>query len=200
METEPGARLFLLCTKLKIRHPGQHLRLPPGINRPSEGFHDRYPVEDYLDLFDQAAFQIQGNLTASAGGSPSQPNIIIGKLTSPPHIGGHLYQIPGPKTAFIKHTQFYKNKAKHTGKVSKPQSSMSWWGATHTKEEKQWWHPDHFHCTNISCSAQSPPSCYQCHVMSEDCCVIFFVTLVMYQRCDLPVDWQHSVHSSGCSQ
>ncbi len=52
---------------------------PPGIIRLSEGFHDRYPVEDYLDLFDQAAYQIQGNLTANASGSPSQPNIIIGK-------------------------------------------------------------------------------------------------------------------------
>lgn len=57
------------------------LRLPPppGIIRLSEGFHDRYPVEDYLDLFDQAAYQIQGNLTANASGNPSQPNIIIGK-------------------------------------------------------------------------------------------------------------------------
>lgn len=53
--------------------------LSPGIIRLSEGFHDRYPVEDYLDLFDQAAYQIQGNLTANASGSPSQPNIIIGK-------------------------------------------------------------------------------------------------------------------------
>lgn len=54
-------------------------RLPPGIIRLSEGFHDRYPVEDYLDLFDQAAYQIQGNLTANASGSPGQPDIIIGK-------------------------------------------------------------------------------------------------------------------------
>lgn len=51
----------------------------PGIIRLSEGFHDRYPVEDYLDLFDQAAYQIQGNLTANASGTPSQPDIIIGK-------------------------------------------------------------------------------------------------------------------------
>lgn len=50
-----------------------------GIIRLSEGFHSRYPVEDYLDLFDQAAYQIQGNLTANASGSPNQPNIIIGK-------------------------------------------------------------------------------------------------------------------------
>lgn len=50
-----------------------------GIIRLSEGFHDRYPVEDYLDLFDQAAYQIQGNLAVNTSGSPSDPNIIIGK-------------------------------------------------------------------------------------------------------------------------
>lgn len=60
-----------------VYHPS--LLPSPGIIRLSEGFHDRYPVEDYLDLFDQAAYQIQGNLTANASGSPSQPNIIIGK-------------------------------------------------------------------------------------------------------------------------
>ncbi|XP_028424113.1 carbohydrate sulfotransferase 15 isoform X2 [Perca flavescens] len=49
-----------------------------GINPLSEGFHDRYPVEDYLDLFDQAAYKIKGKLAANASGSPSQPNIIIG--------------------------------------------------------------------------------------------------------------------------
>uniref|UniRef100_A0A8C4E2D0 Sulfotransferase n=1 Tax=Dicentrarchus labrax TaxID=13489 RepID=A0A8C4E2D0_DICLA len=53
-----------------------------GIIRLSEGFHDRYPVEDYLDLFDQAAYQIQGNLTTNASGSPSQPNIIIGEASA----------------------------------------------------------------------------------------------------------------------
>lgn len=53
-----------------------------GIIRLSEGFHDRYPVEDYLDLFDQAAHQIQGNTTANANGAPSQPNIIIGEASA----------------------------------------------------------------------------------------------------------------------
>ncbi|XP_030257293.1 carbohydrate sulfotransferase 15 [Sparus aurata] len=53
-----------------------------GIIRLSEGFHSRYPVEDYLDLFDQAAYQIQGNLTANASGSPNQPNIIIGEASA----------------------------------------------------------------------------------------------------------------------
>ncbi|KAF1373744.1 hypothetical protein PFLUV_G00242130 [Perca fluviatilis] len=53
-----------------------------GIKPLSEGFHDRYPVEDYLDLFDQAAYQIQGKLTTNASGSPSQPNIIIGEASA----------------------------------------------------------------------------------------------------------------------
>lgn len=73
-----------ITTKLQVNMPWSciyHPRLlsSPGIIRLSEGFHDRYPVEDYLDLFDQAAYQIQGNLTANASGSPNQPNIIIGK-------------------------------------------------------------------------------------------------------------------------
>lgn len=52
---------------------------PPGIIRLNEGFHDRYPVEDFLDLFDHAAYQIQGNPAANANGSPRQANIIIGE-------------------------------------------------------------------------------------------------------------------------
>uniref|UniRef100_H3DQ19 Sulfotransferase n=1 Tax=Tetraodon nigroviridis TaxID=99883 RepID=H3DQ19_TETNG len=53
-----------------------------GIIRLSEGFHDRYPVEDYLDLFDQAAHQIQGNLSVNGSASPSQPNVIIGEASA----------------------------------------------------------------------------------------------------------------------
>ncbi|KAF6719305.1 Carbohydrate sulfotransferase 15 [Oryzias melastigma] len=53
-----------------------------GIIRLSEGVHDPYPVEDYLDLFDQAAYQIQGNLTANDRGYPSHPNIIIGEASA----------------------------------------------------------------------------------------------------------------------
>uniref|UniRef100_A0A3B3U1T0 Sulfotransferase n=1 Tax=Poecilia latipinna TaxID=48699 RepID=A0A3B3U1T0_9TELE len=53
-----------------------------GIIRLSEGLHDRYPVEDYLDLFDQAAYQIQGELNANTSGSPSHPNVIIGEASA----------------------------------------------------------------------------------------------------------------------
>ncbi|XP_014894912.1 carbohydrate sulfotransferase 15 [Poecilia latipinna] len=52
------------------------------IIRLSEGLHDRYPVEDYLDLFDQAAYQIQGELNANTSGSPSHPNVIIGEASA----------------------------------------------------------------------------------------------------------------------
>lgn len=54
---------------------------PPGIIRLNEGFHDRYPVEDFLDLFDHAAYQIQGNPAGNANGSPRQASIIIGETS-----------------------------------------------------------------------------------------------------------------------
>lgn len=169
---EPWARLFLFCTKQNIRHLGQRLHLPPGINRPSEGFHDRYPVEDYLDLFDQAAFQIQGNLTASVGGSPSQPNIIIGELTSSFVPDDIIITIiithPGTKIVFIKHTLFYKNKAEHSGKSAKQHVMM---GSDSYKggNTKTIMTSRSFRCTNISCPAQSLSSCF-ISVMSEACC------------------------------
>ncbi|KAK6293908.1 hypothetical protein J4Q44_G00362340 [Coregonus suidteri] len=54
-----------------------------GIIRLSEGFHDRYPVEDYLDLFDLAAYQIQDDLMGNApSGAPEQHNIIIGEASA----------------------------------------------------------------------------------------------------------------------
>ncbi|XP_010867164.1 carbohydrate sulfotransferase 15 [Esox lucius] len=53
-----------------------------GIIRLSEGFHDRYPVEDYLDLFDLAAWQIQDSLTGHAPGAPDQHNVIIGEASA----------------------------------------------------------------------------------------------------------------------
>uniref|UniRef100_A0A8C6UNS6 Sulfotransferase n=1 Tax=Neogobius melanostomus TaxID=47308 RepID=A0A8C6UNS6_9GOBI len=53
-----------------------------GYIRLSERFPDRFPVEDYLDLFDQAAHQIQGNTSTDPGRAPSQPNIIIGEASA----------------------------------------------------------------------------------------------------------------------
>ncbi|MBN3299026.1 CHSTF sulfotransferase, partial [Amia calva] len=53
-----------------------------GIIRLSEGFHDRYPVEDYLDLFDLAAFQIQDHLLGNSSRSQHKRNIIIGEASA----------------------------------------------------------------------------------------------------------------------
>ncbi|XP_075999751.1 carbohydrate sulfotransferase 15 [Genypterus blacodes] len=53
-----------------------------GIIRPSEGFHSRYPVEDYLDLFDLAAYQIQDHMTGNSSRTPSKRNIIIGEASA----------------------------------------------------------------------------------------------------------------------
>ncbi|XP_061562092.1 carbohydrate sulfotransferase 15-like [Phycodurus eques] len=53
-----------------------------GIVRLSEGFHDRYPVEDYLDLFDQAAHLIQGSPAANGSGTPGRPDVIIGEASA----------------------------------------------------------------------------------------------------------------------
>ncbi|XP_057681194.1 carbohydrate sulfotransferase 15-like [Corythoichthys intestinalis] len=53
-----------------------------GIIRLSEGFHDRYPVDDYLDLFDQAAHFIQGSQAANQSGIPAQPDVIIGEASA----------------------------------------------------------------------------------------------------------------------
>ncbi|KAL4640155.1 carbohydrate sulfotransferase 15 isoform X1 [Arapaima gigas] len=53
-----------------------------GIIRLSEGFQNRYPVEDYLDLFDLAAYQIQDNMLGNASRSHEQGNIIIGEASA----------------------------------------------------------------------------------------------------------------------
>ncbi|KAL0964791.1 hypothetical protein UPYG_G00329020 [Umbra pygmaea] len=58
--------------------------IPPAccIIRLSEGFHDRYPVEDYLDLFDLAAWQIQDSLTGHSHRGPLEHNLIIGEASA----------------------------------------------------------------------------------------------------------------------
>ncbi|XP_030630736.1 carbohydrate sulfotransferase 15 [Chanos chanos] len=53
-----------------------------GIIRPSEGFRHRYPVEDYLDLFDLAAYQIQDHLMANGSENPHQHSIITGEASA----------------------------------------------------------------------------------------------------------------------
>lgn len=52
-----------------------------GIIRLSNGFHNPYPLKDYLDLFDQAANQIQDQLMNISTKSHKKADIIIGKVT-----------------------------------------------------------------------------------------------------------------------
>lgn len=52
--------------------------LSSGIIRPSEGLHARYPVEDYLDLFDLPAHHIQYQMLANRTAGVHRADIIIG--------------------------------------------------------------------------------------------------------------------------
>ncbi|KAG9341850.1 hypothetical protein JZ751_018574 [Albula glossodonta] len=59
-----------------MKEPHWWTRKRFGVVRLSEGFHDRYPMEDYLDLFDLAAYQIQDHLVGNASRSQNKRNII----------------------------------------------------------------------------------------------------------------------------
>ncbi|XP_017538105.1 carbohydrate sulfotransferase 15-like [Pygocentrus nattereri] len=65
-----------------LKEPHWWTRKRFGIIRPSDGLHARYPVEDYLDLFDLPAHQIQDRLLANSSGSSNQANIIIGEASA----------------------------------------------------------------------------------------------------------------------
>ncbi|KPP65118.1 hypothetical protein Z043_116486 [Scleropages formosus] len=61
-------------------YPGNGTEDPYGKN--FDGFHDRYPVEDYLDLFDLAAYQIQEHLLRNETTRQKKHNIIIGEASA----------------------------------------------------------------------------------------------------------------------
>ncbi|KAM6067076.1 carbohydrate sulfotransferase 15 isoform 1-T3 [Chlamydotis macqueenii] len=66
-----------------IKEPHWWTRKRFGIIRLRDGFHDRYPVEDYLDLFDLAAHQIQGVLQSEAAKEHGKMNdIVIGEASA----------------------------------------------------------------------------------------------------------------------
>lgn len=66
-----------------IKEPHWWTRKRFGIIRLRDGFHDRYPVEDYLDLFDLAAHQIQSVLQGdTTKGSNKMSTIIIGEASA----------------------------------------------------------------------------------------------------------------------
>ncbi|XP_067908909.1 carbohydrate sulfotransferase 15 [Heterodontus francisci] len=53
-----------------------------GIIQPWNGFHDRYLIEDYLDLFDLAAYQIQSQIANSSAEQPIKSNMVIGEASA----------------------------------------------------------------------------------------------------------------------
>ncbi|XP_048647318.1 carbohydrate sulfotransferase 15 isoform X2 [Marmota marmota marmota] len=66
-----------------IKEPHWWTRKRFGIVRLRDGLRDRYPVEDYLDLFDLAAHQIHQGLQAGSAREPSEMNkIIIGEASA----------------------------------------------------------------------------------------------------------------------
>ncbi|ETE61744.1 Carbohydrate sulfotransferase 15, partial [Ophiophagus hannah] len=66
-----------------IKEPHWWTRKRFGIIRLRDGFHDRYPVNDYLDLFDLAAHQIQNVLQRDSENSyEKRSNIIIGEASA----------------------------------------------------------------------------------------------------------------------
>ncbi|XP_068161264.1 carbohydrate sulfotransferase 15-like isoform X2 [Antennarius striatus] len=65
-----------------FKEPHWWTRKRCGVVRMSDGFHNRFPVEDYLDLFDQAAYRIQGKPTPDGSGGPSHPNIVVGEASA----------------------------------------------------------------------------------------------------------------------
>lgn len=66
-----------------IKEPHWWTRKRFGIVRLRDGLRDRYPVEDYLDLFDLAAHQIHHGLQASSAKEHSKMNrIIIGEASA----------------------------------------------------------------------------------------------------------------------
>lgn len=65
-----------------IKEPHWWTRKRFGIIRLTESFQERYPVEHYLDLFDNAAFQIRDHLRANLSGASSQSNITIGEASA----------------------------------------------------------------------------------------------------------------------
>lgn len=66
-----------------IKEPHWWTRKRFGIVRLRDGLRDRYPVEDYLDLFDLAAHQIHQGLQASAAQERNKMNdIIVGEASA----------------------------------------------------------------------------------------------------------------------
>ncbi|XP_059376185.1 carbohydrate sulfotransferase 15 [Carassius carassius] len=65
-----------------MKEPHWWTRKRFGIIRLSNGFHNPYPLNDYLDLFDQAANQIQDHLTSNSSKTHKKVDFIIGEASA----------------------------------------------------------------------------------------------------------------------
>ncbi|KAJ1139801.1 hypothetical protein NDU88_006165 [Pleurodeles waltl] len=65
-----------------IKEPHWWTRKRFGIIRLRDGFSNRYPIEDYLDLFDLAAHQVHGPQHINNGTDNTMDNIIIGEASA----------------------------------------------------------------------------------------------------------------------
>ncbi|KAI5606708.1 carbohydrate sulfotransferase 15, partial [Silurus asotus] len=77
LRLHPGIRVSTL------KEPHWWTRKRFGIIRPSDGLHARYPVDDYLDLFDLPAHHIQYQMLANrTAGGVHRSDIIIGEASA----------------------------------------------------------------------------------------------------------------------
>ncbi|XP_078079505.1 carbohydrate sulfotransferase 15-like [Mustelus asterias] len=65
-----------------VKEPHWWTRKRFGIIQPWNGFHDRYLIEDYLDLFDLAAHQIQSQIANSSAEQLIKSNMVIGEASA----------------------------------------------------------------------------------------------------------------------
>ncbi|XP_062927933.1 carbohydrate sulfotransferase 15 [Mobula hypostoma] len=65
-----------------VKEPHWWTRKRFGIIQPWNGFHGRYLIEDYLDLFDLAAHQIQNQISNSSAEQEMDSNMIIGEASA----------------------------------------------------------------------------------------------------------------------
>ncbi|XP_062858807.1 carbohydrate sulfotransferase 15 [Trichomycterus rosablanca] len=65
-----------------LKEPHWWTRKRFGIIRPSDGLHTRYPIEDYLDLFDLPAHQIQDQIFTNMTGRGGTSDTIVGEASA----------------------------------------------------------------------------------------------------------------------
>ncbi|XP_051883528.1 carbohydrate sulfotransferase 15-like [Pristis pectinata] len=65
-----------------VKEPHWWTRKRFGIIQPWNGFHGRYLIEDYLDLFDLAAHQIQSQIANSSAEQEIDSNMVIGEASA----------------------------------------------------------------------------------------------------------------------